>query len=63
MGCRGAPAVLSDYQRDHPRTARQLSERLLRSPFDGSGSSIRALERPPAVAFRPGTSACLLLGR
>ncbi|HZD70354.1 MAG TPA: nitroreductase family deazaflavin-dependent oxidoreductase [Actinomycetes bacterium] len=46
--------LLTDYQRDHPRTARQLGERLLRTTFDGSESSIRALaERLPAVAFRP----------
>jgi deazaflavin-dependent oxidoreductase (nitroreductase family) len=45
--------LLTDYRRAHPRTARQLGERLLRTDFDGSESSIRLLaQHLPAVAFR-----------
>jgi deazaflavin-dependent oxidoreductase (nitroreductase family) len=49
--------LLADYQRRHPRAARQLGRRLIGTRFDGTGASIEALARRlPAVAFRPRTS-------
>ena len=49
--------LLAEYQREHPRAARQLGGRLLGASFDASPASIDELARRlPAVAFTPAAS-------
>ncbi|MEZ5117748.1 MAG: nitroreductase family deazaflavin-dependent oxidoreductase [Candidatus Nanopelagicales bacterium] len=58
LGVAQTEELLRDYQRRHPRAAKELGKRLLGADFDASPESLHSLaERMPAVAFRPAPDA------